>query len=216
MSAVGVLGASALQDTPEKEEAMAASIFEKQVAGASRIIIVHAELTSVKQFLNSIELCVKDEIGSTQTATNFSVSNLKYFRELLDSHAQNLEEVLLFLRNRDSSRWPSIQADHQLADLIRSKNNTTARDFEYLMPRARKLEAQCLEGVSIITNGVMLQESRKAIDTGEQTKTVTLLAFFYLPLALATSFFGMNFVELGQGTLTIWIGICTGIALVIL
>ncbi|KAK1834720.1 hypothetical protein QBC39DRAFT_342665 [Podospora conica] len=172
--------------------------------------------TSEKQFLNSMELRVKDEIYSTEAATDLSVDNLKYSKELLDSHAQNLEEVLLFLRNRDSSKWPTIPPDNPLAEQVRSKHSTIVGDFAYLLSRAQRLAAQCLEGVTIITNGVMLQESRKAIDMGEQTKTVTLLAFFYLPLTLATSFFGMNFKELGQGGLTIWIGIGTAVGLVIL
>jgi hypothetical protein len=52
----------------------------------------------------------------------------------------------------------------------------------------------------------MLQEARAGLQQGAQMKRLTILAFLYLPLNLTTSFFGMNFREFGQGTLSLaWI-----------
>lgn len=53
-------------------------------------------------------------------------------------------------------------------------------------------------------------EARKAIQEAEQTRRLTLLAFFYLPLTFTTSVFGMNIRDLRQGDKSIWIAFVTG------
>lgn len=163
--------------------------------------------TSEKQFLNSIELRLNHEISSTNSETDISIANFKYSRELLDCHSQILEETLRFLKKKDSSRWPTAPADHHKFGLIKSKHEAVIEDFEYLLSLANRLSLRCFEEVGLITDNAMLQESRRVMDQGEQVKTLTLLAFFCLPMTIASGFFGMNFKELGQGDLSIWIGV---------
>ena len=54
-------------------------------------------------------------------------------------------------------------------------------------------------------NRAVVAESRKAIDQAERLKRLTLLATFFIPLSFTTSLFGMNFEELGQGHLHVWL-----------
>jgi hypothetical protein len=171
--------------------------------------------TSENQFLNFMELRVDNEIYSTKHGTDFSITNLKHSRELLVSHAQSLEETLRFIRNKSSHDWPMIPPNSDKADMISRKHQQVVEDFDHLLSRARSLSVRCLEGVSLITNDVMLQESRKAMVQGQQTRTLTLLAFFYLPITMATGFFGMNFKEFGQGELSIWIGVFVAMLLLL-
>jgi len=70
---------------------------------------------------------------------------------------------------------------------------------------AQSLSERCVSGSASILNHAMLQESRKAINQSIKIERLTLLAFFFAPLGFLTSFFGMNFSQFGQGTLSVWI-----------
>jgi hypothetical protein len=169
--------------------------------------------TSEKQFLNHMELRIKREIYSAEDVTDFSIANLKHSRELLESHSQTLDDTLMSFR-KARLMWPSAPPNHDKLGLISSKYDSTIEDFEYLRSRARELSVRCLEGVDLITNDVMLQESRKAMDQREQTKTLTLLAFYYLPISLTFGFFGMNFKEfVPDSSLRLWLCFLTGFVL---
>ena len=59
--------------------------------------------------------------------------------------------------------------------------------------------------MGVMMNRAVVAESRKLIDQAESLKRLTLLATFFIPLSFTTSLFGMNFEELGQGHLHVWL-----------
>ena len=120
-----------------------------------------------------------------------------------------------FFRRPDVAQWPAAPPTHAKAPAATAARETTLEDFEYLLELCRSLSRRCLEGVSLITNDAVLEETRKAMRQGEQTNTLTFLAFFYLPLTLTTGLFGMNFQEFGQGSLSVWIGALVGLGLLV-
>ncbi|KAK3365584.1 hypothetical protein B0T24DRAFT_710693 [Lasiosphaeria ovina] len=149
--------------------------------------------TLEKQFLNYMTQLIRQESYLPRAAgADFSITNLKHARELLDSHAQGLEENARFLRRQ--RQW---QKSDPRAAAVAAVHNALVDDFAYLLALCRTLSARCLEGVSLVTNDAMPEETRKTKHQGEQTRTLALLAFFYLPLSLRTGLFGMNFRELG-------------------
>ncbi|KAK3326198.1 hypothetical protein B0H66DRAFT_150527 [Apodospora peruviana] len=77
------------------------------------------------------------------------------------------------------------------------------RDFEALLRRAEQLLGQARDGMAFISSRVMLEESRRAMSKADRLARLTLLAFFFLPLSLTASLFGMNFRELED--LSIWV-----------
>jgi hypothetical protein len=74
---------------------------------------------------------------------------------------------LQFIRNRGKIRAAKAAGENEIA---KEKYCSILEDFEYLLRRARKISSRCLEGINIITNDVVLEESRKAMAQGEQTK----------------------------------------------
>ncbi|KAL8646116.1 MAG: hypothetical protein Q9226_007010 [Calogaya cf. arnoldii] len=88
---------------------------------------------------------------------------------------------------------------------------------------ANRLEGQIREHLQLQTGILALKESRKSIEVSNQqiqenrrVKTITILAFIYVPLTLTTSIYGMNLQQLNGSGQTVWIFVVTAvIALVI-
>ncbi|KAF4461391.1 Mg2+ transporter -like Zinc transport [Fusarium albosuccineum] len=163
------------------------------------------------QYLAHLESLVRKEVYGVQTPTDFAINNLKHTRENLGNHIQSLEEAVDFIRDRGNVRINGSTGD----EIPWVKQQLLLRDFERLLARATEISTQCLEGINIITNDTILEEARKTMAQGQQTKTLTLLAFFYLPMTLAASIFGMNVVQFGQGPVSIgWPFVAIGGSLV--
>ncbi|KFA54667.1 hypothetical protein S40293_10598 [Stachybotrys chartarum IBT 40293] len=48
-----------------------------------------------------------------------------------------------------------------------------------------------------------IKESQKGLEQADAVRRITLVGIVFIPLSFATSFFGMNFEQLGTGTLHI-------------
>ncbi|MCJ1410914.1 hypothetical protein MMC19_005001 [Ptychographa xylographoides] len=78
------------------------------------------------------------------------------------------------------------------------------QDHESLLRKAQNLVRLYRDGTDEIRNSAALSESKKAIEQARGVARLTFLAFLFIPLSFTTSFFGMNFKELGS-QLSIWI-----------
>jgi hypothetical protein len=173
------------------------------------IFVAHAE----NQFLNFAESHVNNEVETADQRMELTVANLKHMKSLLDDHTNRLDNTLFVVTNRGSPRWP--RTENHL-DVVQEAVSTLVTDFEYLLKRSKTLAKRCVDGIEAIGSNAQLEEARKAIQEAEQTRRLTLLAFFYLPLTFTTSIFGMNIKELGQGDKSIWIAFVTGLVVLIL
>ena len=156
------------------------------------------------QFLNMMQSQITRDIQFLPNTMELSVANLKYSKALLDEHVQRLKDTVDQLRNRELSDWPRV-TQGPCKDAIDRALQMLLLDYEHLLSRAQSLATQCLDGTNIIMNSAMLEESHRSIVQTEGLTRLTLLAFFFLPLTFTTGFFGMNFKQLGNGTLSIWV-----------
>ncbi|KFY83753.1 hypothetical protein V500_09918, partial [Pseudogymnoascus sp. VKM F-4518 (FW-2643)] len=154
-----------------------------------------------------------------------SLQNLVYHRKLLGAHAERLQEAIWQLRRHGSPDRPThqltkeqgktrpsgsnLEVSNVAANQVKSATTEVEQvvlrlidDYEHLLNRARSLSIQYKEGMEYIQNSAMLYESRKAIEQARGVARLTLLAFFFIPLGFTTSFFGMNFQELGDHLMT--------------
>lgn len=77
----------------------------------------------------------------------------------------------------------------------------------FLLEEGRSLEAHVKEQLDLHVNSLALKDSRESIEESKlsikqasTTNRFTVLAFFFIPLSLVTSFFGMNIKEInGSG-----------------
>lgn len=69
------------------------------------------------------------------------------------------------------------------------------------------LSAECDREIGLLMNNAV-KESQRAISQAEGVAKLTRLAFFFIPLSLTSSFFGMNFSQLvgaAGAILSIWL-----------
>ena len=94
------------------------------------------------------------------------------------------------------------------ADLATAQLRT---DYEDILERTDALIRAYSEGMEDIHKSAMLLESRKAIEQSKGVARLTLLAFLFIPLSFTSSFFGMNFKELWDDRLSVWVWFITSL-----
>ena len=94
--------------------------------------------------------------------------------------------------------------------------NKLVEVHECLLRQAETLCQLHSDSIEDIRTSAALAESRKATRQTEGLARLTFLAFLFLPLSFTTSFFGMNFQELGaQNNLSIWAWVVVSVPLFI-
>jgi hypothetical protein len=171
--------------------------------------------SSEVQFLNAVEACIDEAIQGSRGKEEQSLESLAYSKKLLDEHIAHVHTTIQFIDGTGNPKWPTAkdEADAIVVDKVLA---SLSSDYTDTLQRAKYIATRALEGTDMLINGSMLKESKKGIAQAESTKRLSLLAAFFLPLNLVTSFFGMNFRQFGQGPLHIWIAFaCMGIMLLV-
>ncbi|KAH8666555.1 hypothetical protein BX600DRAFT_461982 [Xylariales sp. PMI_506] len=198
-------------------------------------LFAHAAYSEA-QFLNLMESKIQIHIsGIAEGIAEDVFGTFQYFSNLLNRHAQLLQDSLCALRrlverSRSSPRtqaasgniteteafgaagtdWSS--ADFDGAFTARGIQN----DYEQLHIRCVQLSKKCIRGITLAMNKATIEESRKAIEQSERLKKLTVLATLFIPLSFSSSLFGMNIDLLGQSSVRFWwfFAICIPIILV--
>ena len=196
-------------------------------------LFTHGAFSEV-QFLNLMQSQLDEEIGPFARQQNSSLENLQYFASVLDRHAQQLRHCLRAIRllNRTTTRRANVPVNddqnsgttdsNQIQDKLPHLNLPAPsypeliEDYTDLLDRCLELAARCNSGMNIMMNRSVVQESRKAMEQTDRVKKLTILATFFIPLSFTASLFGMNFQELGQGNLAIWLFFPVAVPLTIL
>jgi len=192
--------------------------------------------SSENQFLNMLRTKYHSHARRTSNINQLEseLNNLRYHKAIVQDHIEQLQCVIECIQNRSDSRWIrpdpprpangqrfSTEArdeshEHLLAayegDVQRAETAASMllRDFQGLLWKAQDLSQRHGERIDDIRTSNMLAESRNATEQARSVTRVTLLAFFFLPLSFTTSFFGMNFRELGTD-LSLWIWAATSV-----
>ena len=154
--------------------------------------------TSESQFLNMIHFQMKKSFLVLESQMSSSLENFRYHKGLLDDQAHSIKGIIRALNKPMNLGGLGDQKGSEAVD-------TLVEDWTHLLELAQTLAAKCVEGMDIILSTIQLQESQEAIRQARGLRRLTLLAFFFLPLSLTTSFFGMNFREFGTGRLSVWV-----------
>jgi hypothetical protein len=167
------------------------------------------------QFLNQLRCRVQDQELDPGDGENMSlaIDTLRYIKALSEQHSQCLKQNVAFLETRCpadlDARIPLAAGSSAHTQRTQpsppDELTSVLIDFKELLARAESLSAFCTETVGLILNGAMLRESQKAIQRADDQRRLTVLAYLFLPLSLVFSLFGMNVVELGTGSQSIWL-----------
>lgn len=168
---------------------------------------------SENQFLNMLDSVVSTDLDADKLAQHHdpALSNLLYNSQVLDRHITSIKDSLELIRSNGSTVWPQDRVDPYMLQSAHAARHSLAIDFEHLLSRCLALSEKCHKGMQIVMNNTMILESERAIEQTERVHKLTLLAFIFIPLSFTASFFGMNFSQFGQGTLSIWLWVATSV-----
>ena len=174
---------------------------------------------SEAQSLNAVEvsLGVELEPKALLKQKNPTIENFLYTRRLLIRHLARLKNNVAFLtRQRESTSSPPRSYEPS-----RHKSEPTLpsllKDYSNLLSRSEELTKECDHGMNIVMNNAMIKEARDAMSQAEGIAKLTMCAYFFMPLSLTSSFFGMNFSELVPGSLLkIWVWFAASVPILIL
>lgn len=156
-----------------------------------------------------------DLISSTTWNRKYSTEQLEQLilhKHLLDDHADRHEDVLRFISSPVLARWASNLTQDQNA-IARESKDAVKADFEFLLSRYRQLSLHYQDAITMLVSATSLAESQKQITLAEQVTKLTILATIFLPLSYCTSIFGMEFVELDQLSIWIWVAVTVSVGL---
>ncbi|KAH8742314.1 hypothetical protein F5883DRAFT_671360, partial [Diaporthe sp. PMI_573] len=135
-------------------------------------------------------------------ADNTVLSQLLIHQAYVDDYRSYLRDILDTIAARGSMKWPRAQepkhrelADHA-AEQLEAK-------YRRLLRRCERLSEQHSSSVNILMSLESQSQSEKAMAQADRLGKLSVLAYIYIPITFATSFYGMNFVELGT-QLSIW------------
>ena len=128
-------------------------------------------------------------------------------RSILHRHIDLLRDEIYMLPSVNAWQWPRTPdslADKDLIE-IEKLRKTMQQDFEHLHSEACRVLTRCNMSLQIGSQSMQLRESHRSTREARSITNLTRLAFVFIPLSYFSTFFGMNFKELGQGSLSIWV-----------
>ncbi|KAJ4362422.1 hypothetical protein N0V83_010515 [Neocucurbitaria cava] len=158
---------------------------------------------------------ISSTIWDPEKSTEF-LEQLILNKHILDDHACRHDDVLCFLRSQKLAKW-AVNLTEEQTRISSDTKRAVEADYEYLLDRTRRFSVYHQEAISVLVSSVALVESRKQITLATQVTKLTILATVFLPLSYCTSIFGMNFIELEELRIWIWVvvTICVGIVTVV-
>jgi Mg2+ and Co2+ transporter CorA len=186
---------------------------------------------SENQFVNLLKYRLytvqKSEYEAKSDSMQSTLRDLIYHKKLLDRHLEGMQQMSALVKHHaDTAQMHAASAPHTLslennlqpdATTLRPAALRLSADFDHLLRVANALAYQYKECMEDLRNKAQLHESQQAIEQAKGMAHLTLLAFLFVPLSFTTSFFGMNFTEIGeQRNLSIWIWVTFSIPIMIL
>lgn len=165
------------------------------------------QAASALQFLNTLER-ILFELSNGCDFPSYEHTKLEmtvqydYIKTSLSRFEKQCSNIINFLE-APPSKWKTPNSTQP------ETNTTTLTDFTYLISRTKTLLRTCEDGKATLMSNDSVQKAKRSAKESELvtqlTKTTTRLGYIFLPISFVTSAFGMNFSELGQGPLSIWI-----------
>ncbi|KAF1963789.1 hypothetical protein CC80DRAFT_557768 [Byssothecium circinans] len=167
------------------------------------------------QFLDLIQLFLDTEIdidllSRYSLQTRAALWNLAYNKQILDRHHRRLRDISSFLKNYSQIvNWacPTAPATQKISSDAAARLHM---DYTHLVERCHTLNDAFDGAMDVLQNNSIISESQKAIQQAEGVAQLTRLAFFFIPLSLTASIFGMNMRQFTDGApLSIWVWVVT-------
>ncbi|KAK7413854.1 hypothetical protein QQX98_007271 [Neonectria punicea] len=155
--------------------------------------------SSEKQFLNLVEIKLEKAILGNGKLLNDGLETLRYFNTLLYRHTRRIQGAMAAIRGTNHAKWP--KADDEV---VRRARKEVEQDHHDIHEHANSLYKRCQKEIAVLMNSMAILESEKAINQAGRIEKLTLLAFIFVPISFAPSFYSMNARELQDVPLWPW------------
>ena len=173
--------------------------------------------SSQTQFLNLVRSKISTEsrqtpdsdyiVGLSRLQDSWDPSNLLYYEQMLEIHADRLRENIESIKAR-CGLGPVHEDSSAIEERARALHRSLLNDYQNLLSTTERLAARCREGVDVLNNRAMIAESNKSIQQAREVTKLTRLAFVYIPISFTAAVFGMNvdpIVKGSQNSIWVWV-----------
>ena len=186
------------------------------MSAVEELFTFHA--ASELQYLNMLEQYVSDLISqaeSEQAGIKIkSILHFDYARGISIRHGAHIQNLLgsldMCLKSWKQQATEKYSCDEEL-------RSTLQTDLDYLSTRIQNIITLCEAGRSTLMSNASIEEAKRSNEQAalvtRLTKATNRLTFIFLPISFLTSVFGMNFRQLGQGPLSIWLWVIIALPL---
>ena len=161
---------------------------------------VASEAQTLSFLARQIESNTAPKVDAIEVVGTESLSNLLHCRQLLEGHCEELRYVLGIIQRRGGKSWPRARSE-----ISEKAASSLQADLEYLVERAVVLRSRSETSITLAMNVASIGEARRGWYQNKAMFRFTVLVSIYVPFSFTASFFGMNFQQLGQGDLSMWI-----------
>ncbi|KAG5802110.1 hypothetical protein H9Q74_013382 [Fusarium xylarioides] len=156
---------------------------------------------SVDQLLKHFEDSIAELLRLDNTDTT-KISELLILKSYIDDYRSYVGNVLKVVKTRGNPKWPreTEPKKREHADLVAERLELR---YEHLLGKCDRLSDHCASGISILMSLDAHEQAAKAMTQAGRLGKLSVLAYVYIPITFAASFYGMNFAELGDH-LSIW------------
>ncbi|KAL4865937.1 hypothetical protein BDV12DRAFT_199705 [Aspergillus spectabilis] len=179
--------------------------------------VLNDSAAAVNQLLNLISSKLSSQLenlsiySKNDSVINLAQINAIHSRKILEGQLQDLRGAADFIKHqrtlltsaRISRNTQSSDGEEKADPLIGfiQSIESTESDFQFLIKRSETLISSTENVLSMAMSNATIAESKRGLEMSQNMFNFTLLASFYVPLSFVASFFGMNFVQFGQGEL---------------
>ena len=158
------------------------------------------------QFLQLCDMKLYDFQESQYLHNRDCLPDLKNLKQLLYRHLHENKQALASIEKVYQSQWPRSE-NPEMSARVEAATQALHKDFMTLVEMSDNLYKHCTEAIGVLMNELVIMESKGARLQALRLGKLTFLAFIFVPLSFTTSFFGMNFKELGADgrALSIWV-----------
>jgi len=119
------------------------------------------------------------------------LSELLLINAFVDDYRSYIKDVLEIVHSRGNPKWPRVTEPRLREKADRAAGQLENR-YRRLLGRSERLSEHCNSGISILMNLEAHQQTEKAMTQTDRLGKLSVLAYIYIPLTFAASFYGMN------------------------
>jgi len=172
--------------------------------------------SSEYQFLNLME----QKVAEFGRPGDQGIDGIQAIKKQVDAHRERIQDVLEVIKVQGGDKW-SILATKEQSPSPRSESVPRMRQaadetgsyqpqiYDKLLRRAAAVSVACSDEMTKLSNESIVHEAQRTMKQTGAIGRVTFIASVFVPLAFATSIFGMNLQELnGEGpSVTVFIAV---------